>query len=168
MRPSLRCREVAALLGAYVEGRLPEARSREIDAHAAGCPRCEAAIAVERRVVAAVASEPPIHAPGSLAVKVMAAVYRASLGGEAPPVDPVIISRAYRRIGLSFVLSAALVATALVVPGGLLPGLARPAALAAALEKGGGSVVRSALVGADALVRGALRPTDGSRGGTPR
>ena len=105
---------------------------------------------VDERIAAAAAREPPIRAPESLLANVMEAVYRESLRGGA--------AQAYRLICLSFVLSAALVAAALLVPAGILPAIMRPGGVADALGAEGQSVVRNALVGADALVRGALRP----------
>jgi hypothetical protein len=119
-----------------------------------------------QRIAAAAAGEPPLHAPAHLLGSVMDAVYRESMRGPVEPEAPAVPTRTYRRMGLSFVLSAALVVAALLVPPGLLPSAVRPDGLAVALNAEGQSVVRSALVGANALVRGALTPD--VEGGTQR
>jgi hypothetical protein len=128
--------------------------------------------AVHDRIAAAAAREGAIRAPDGLLDSVMRAVYRESLRGSPGLEEPAAAARAYRRIGWSFVLSAALVAAALLVPSGLLPAGARADGVARVLRAGEQSVVRNVLSGAEAVVRGALRPSaipaPATQGGTSR
>lgn len=114
---------------------------------------------VHERLARAAAAEPLVGAPEGFLDRVMGAVYRESLRG-ASLEPPEVALRVRRRIGLSFVLSAAVVAAALLAPAGLLPGALRPDGVSAAMGAEQ-PLVKRALVGADALVRGALRPAEG-------
>jgi hypothetical protein len=121
--------------------------------------------AVHERLAVAFAGEPAVRAPATLLGNVMEAVYRESLRGGAAIEEPAVAARAYRRIGWSFVLSAALVAAVLVAPlGGIRPS-ALEGRVRGALRGEGQSLVRSALVGADVLVQGALRLSAPAGGG---
>lgn len=121
---------------------------------------------MHERIAVAAAGEPPVHAPAHLLGTVMDAVYRESLRGVVEREAPEVPTRTYRRMGLSFLLSAAVVAATLLVPAGTLPRVMQPDGVAVALGAEGQSAVRSALAGASALVRGALRPV--VEGGTQR
>ena len=104
---------------------------------------------------------PRLRAPEGFSRRVMEAVYRESLRGGPAALDPAERSRAFRRVGLSFVFSALVLALMLVAPAGILPrGPAAP--LTAALEGPASAGVADFLRGADTLVRDALRPQGGS------
>lgn len=134
--------------------------------------RAEADRSVHERLAGDAAREKEIRAPAGLLDRVMEAVYRESLRGSPALEEPAAAARAYRRIGWSFVLSAALVAAALVAPSGFLPAAMRTDGVERALGAGEQSVVRNVLTGADAVVRAAIRPAtapaSATRGGISR
>ncbi len=102
----------------------------------------------------------PVRAPRGFAQRVMNAVYRDALAGvpagepSAVPV-PSRVSRLYRRLALSFMLTAAVLLGSLLVPRGAYPTLIGSSA-GTALGAGPSTVVQSALVGAADAVQGAL------------
>jgi len=154
----MRCAQVGPLVERYVDGALDEARASEVAAHAAGCGPCRARIAAAQAVRDALAAEPAIRAPRGFSARVMDAVYREALTG-APfgpragePIRAVGAGRMYRRLGLSFLLTAGVLAASLLIPRVAYPSLAE-----SGLSQGKGVVVRSALDGADTAVRGILR-----------
>ena len=52
----MNCREIQALLEAYLDGELDPARSREIDVHTRGCAGCAAVLETHRKLSSAVAA----------------------------------------------------------------------------------------------------------------
>jgi RNA polymerase sigma-70 factor (ECF subfamily) len=60
------CMDMGALWSQHVEGELSPQTCRELEAHLAACPRCDAACARARRVLAACAAEPGETAPEAL------------------------------------------------------------------------------------------------------
>jgi hypothetical protein len=100
-----------------------------------------------------------VRAPRGFADRVMSAVYREALAG--PSARPAAqgasatVSRLYRRLALSFMISAAVLAVSLLVPRGAYPTLIGSAA-GAALGAGPSTAVQSALTGAAGTVQSAL------------
>jgi hypothetical protein len=102
---------------------------------------------------------------------VMDAVYREALVNRGVPVEkdrPASVRRApsrmYRRLGLSFLLTAGVLAASLLVPRVAYPVLVGRGD--EGLSRGSSVVVRSALNGAETAVRGILR--EQGNGGNPR
>ncbi len=149
---TVRCARVQQLIEAYVDGALDPVLTRGIDAHLQQCARCTAEVIFARQMTRALVDAQAIKAPRGFADRVMEAVYREALAGgarEAPegvpaPRAPARIARMYRRLGLSFMLTAVVLAASLLVPR-----LAYPTLLTA-----GGS--RPVLGGSSATVQGAL------------
>jgi hypothetical protein len=101
-----------------------------------------------------------VRAPQGFSQRVMNAVYREALagarGGEpAGAPSGARVSRLYRRLALSFMLTGAVLAVSLLVPRGAYPTLIGPGA-GTALGAGPTTAVQSALVGAAEAVQGAL------------
>jgi len=101
-----------------------------------------------------------VHAPRGFSQRVMNAVYREALAG-APAAEPAAapspwrVSRLYRRLALSFMLTGAVLAVSLLVPRGAYPTLISSSA-GTSLGAGPSTAVQSALVGAADAVQGAL------------
>ena len=110
-----------------------------------------------------------VHAPSGFARKVMDSVYRESLAGRSSPAAAAgrgtvlsaavrmsrpTVARMYRRLGLSFMLTAAVLAASLLVPHGTYStiigsGFAAPGT-------GPSATVQRVLLGAGHAVQGAL------------
>ena len=113
-----------------------------------------------------------VNAPQGFAQKVMDAVYRESLAGRplaARPEPSVkilrrgahassgpIVSRMYRRLGLSFMLTAAVLAVSLLIPHGAYSTLIKSGGADAGLAAGPSAAVQEALIHAGHAVQGAL------------
>lgn len=98
-----------------------------------------------------------VRAPRGFTDRVMSAVYREALSPRtAEAVTPPTVLRLYRRIGLSFMLTAVVLAGSLLIPKGAYQTLIAPAEAGAALGSGTSAAVRSALAGAAMTVQGAL------------
>ncbi len=175
----MRHAQADSLIERYVDGALEESLAEAVLAHARGCDRCSRRIAEARDLAAVLSAEPAGRAPRGFAEKVMDAVYREALRGapgpaasavELAPAEPAPAAprRVYRRLGLSFVLTAAVLTASLLIPFAAYPTLFRPHGAAGA----GGALVKGMIVGAGLTVRGALHPAgDGayaSPGGSPR
>lgn len=153
----MRCGKVDLLVDEYVDGRLPPDLAEAVGAHERSCARCAQRIATARRLAAFLAAERSPRAPAGFRDRVMAAVYREALKGPferetaAGPVSGR--ARTYRRLGLSFMLSAAVLIVCLVIPRGLYPIPIRPANVKAELDRGAPSAVMHALDGAGHVVQ---------------
>ncbi len=155
----MRCAKVGLLIDRYVDGRLAPDLMEAVEAHRRGCTRCAERIAAARRAAGMLAALPPLRAPAGFHDRVMDAVYREALKGspaEQAAGSPSRRLRTYRRLGLSFMLSAAVLAVSLVLPRGLYPSLIRPESVAAGLSRGAPSAVKDALDGAGRAVQGTL------------
>jgi hypothetical protein len=118
-----------------------------------------------------------VRAPHGFAQRVMDAVYREALAGRSLPAGIVpsgiaarrgirelagsmaarpTVSRMYRRLGVSFMLTAAVLAVSLLIPHGGYPTLIRSGSANEALGAGPSAAVQSALIGAGHAVQGAL------------
>jgi anti-sigma factor RsiW len=156
----MRCGKADGLIEAYVDGRLPAPLAAEMERHLVSCARCRVRVETARHVASSLAGEPAVRAPEGFADRVMNAVYNAALAGAPEPERggrPVRIpARSFRRMGFSFILSAAVLAVGLFIPEAAYPRLA-------ALEDAGG-VVKNMMDGAERVIQGALRSAD-TRGG---
>ena len=169
----MRCAQVGPLVERYVDGALDTARAARIAAHAETCARCRARIDAARTLQGILAVGPALHAPRGFASAVMDAVYREALvhgGVRAEKDERTPTGRApspmYRRLGLSFLLTAGVLAASLLVPRGAYPSLVGRGE--AGLSRGSNVVVRSALDGAETAVRGILREHGNGNGGNQR
>jgi anti-sigma factor RsiW len=149
----MRCARVEALVERYVDGRLEASAAREIGEHARFCARCTARIETARRIAAAFAAVPPVRAPRGFADRVMDGVYRQALAGPRRAAP----ERFYRKLGLSFVLTAGVLAVSLFIPRAAYSTLAGTGIAGAAFSRESTLAVKSALDGADNAVRGILR-----------
>jgi anti-sigma factor RsiW len=155
----MRCAQVGPLVERYVDGVLDAGQAEQIRVHSQTCARCRARIDAARAVQGMLATVPAITAPRGFAARVMDEVYRESLVGDRARVErdrPASSgrgpARGYRRLGLSFLLTAGVLAASLLVPR-----LAYPSLAESGLSRGSSVVVRSALDGAETAVRGILR-----------
>jgi anti-sigma factor RsiW len=169
----MRCLEVEGLVDAYVDGTLEETRAADLERHAQGCARCTEALVSARALRRALQGMAPARAPQGFAARVMDAVYRETLTGapgaaaaaeRAPAGRAAAPARAWRRLGYSFMVSAAVLAVSLLVPRAAYPTLV--GAPVAAVTRDGGSAAQGALAGADRAMRGVLGETTTGGGGT--
>jgi anti-sigma factor RsiW len=162
----MRCAEVRLLTADFVDGSLEASRARQVEAHAAGCLRCSRELAAERRVLEALRAVPPVRAPKGFSDKVMEGVYRQALAGataagrEETHESRRFPARGYRRLGLSFVVTATVLAASLLIPRVAYPTLFTSGDIGAESA----SVVRDAVQGADRAVQQIL--TDRNNGGS--
>ncbi|HTO22555.1 MAG TPA: hypothetical protein VMQ10_08715 [Spirochaetia bacterium] len=97
----------------------------------------------------------PVRAPRGFSQRVMEAVYREALAG-APAARPAVrAARLYRRLALSFMITAGVLTVSLLLPHGAYPTLIGAAA-GKALGTGPSVAVQTALSGASDAVQGAL------------
>ncbi len=169
----MRCAQAGPLVERYVDGVLDPGLARAIRDHAVTCTRCARRIEAARAVRDILASEPALRAPRGFADSVMDAVYREALAGpqagareerETRPLLTAGSARTYRRLGLSFLLTAGVLAASLLVPR-----IAYPTLFGAAetgLSRDSGAVVRGAMNGAETMVRDILREQE--NGGSAR
>ncbi len=157
----MRCAKVGLLIDRYVDGQLPPDLVEAVGAHEQGCARCAHRVAAARRLAGFLETDHALRAPAGFHERVMDAVYRQALKGS--PAEPATAAgspssklRTYRRLGLSFMLSAVVLTVSLVLPRGLYPGLIRPESVAAGLSRGAPSAVKDALNGAGRAVQGTL------------
>jgi anti-sigma factor RsiW len=164
----MRCAHVLPLVERFADGELDPVMMRRVAEHAHSCPRCSAHISSARSMVAALAAAPKIFAPDGFLGLVMDGVYRQALATPSAPAAAArsgasAASRFYRRLGLSLVLTAGVLAMSL-----LLPRAAYTALVGAGVESSRGSsiTVKGALDGAGSTVRGILG--ESPRGGEDR
>jgi len=144
----MRCARVVSLVDRYVDGALSSAEMAAIDAHAASCRSCASRIAAARRLVGVLAAEPAVRAPRGFADRVMEAVYRQQPAVAAEPRRRA--APMYRRLGLSFVITAAVLTASLLIPRVAYPSLVGGREITA------DRAVKQAMAGADSTVRGIL------------
>jgi len=105
------------------------------------------------------------RAPRGFAQRVMSVVYRESLAGPpaaeqgaepGAPAAPTPVSRLYRRLALSFMVTAAVLTASLLVPRGAYPTLFESGGAAAGLGTVASTAVNSLLLGAADAIQGAL------------
>jgi anti-sigma factor RsiW len=161
----MKCAQVERLVDALVDGRLAGGQRAAVEEHAAGCERCTRSIRRAREIREAFRVSPAVRAPAGFAERVMARVYQQALrevplsadrarAGEQGVAAAARAARAYRRMGLSFLLTAGVLAVSL-----LIPRIAYPAIVGrqgTQIAQGSESVVRGLLSGAEHTDRGAL------------
>ena len=168
----MRCTQVERRVERFVDGALNIRLARQIEAHLLSCTRCAARINVARALLKGLGA-PAERTPTGFAARVMEAVYREARAGGPRPFAPErmetgtarLPARIYRRLGLSMLLTAGVLAASLFVPHAAYPGLlgsgspsAGPSRESdAAALRGFGAAVQSSLNGADSFVRGILR-----------
>ncbi len=170
------CRRISPLLERYADGRLAPRMTRRVSLHLASCSACRNRLEIAQSIAGALRAEPPVAAPRDFRAVVMDHVYRLSLAGYpsrwAEEEKETQRGRFYRRLGLSFMLSAAILTVSLVVPRISYPTILPGKTVAADLSAGGSSVVKGTLADADRVVRGALQGQsarfEDQNGGTPR
>jgi anti-sigma factor RsiW len=153
----MRCARVEPLIERFVDGAVSLRDAREIEAHALTCARCTARIAAARRLSGALGRAQGVRAPRGFAERVMNEVYRQALAGHPAAGSQVpqrTVGKMYRRLGLSFMISAAVLSASLVIPRVAYPTLIGSRGPDAGV--GGSAVVQSVIQGADKTVRGIL------------
>jgi anti-sigma factor RsiW len=157
----MRHAEFDSLVDRYLDGALELSLAVQVEEHAAGCRRCGARLAAARVVLETLEAAAPARAPRGFTERVMDGVYREALRG-APAKPETAPRRSYRKLGLSFVITAAVLAASLFIPSAAYPGLLRPRGDMAVTEaEPGGAAVKGILAGAGLAVRGALHPAAG-------
>jgi anti-sigma factor RsiW len=170
------CRTINPLLERYADGRLNPRSREEVSRHLASCALCRQRLDEVNRVAAALGAEAGRAAGPGFGARVMGRVYALAAAGypsRAPAQEKEIQQRSfYRRLGLCFMLSAAVLAMSLVFPHLSYPSILGSKAAAADLSAGGISAVKATLADADRAVRGALQrqkvPGEEQNGGNPR
>ena len=168
----MRSAHVDEYIERYVDGSLPQAREGRVALHERSCARCRRRIGAARRVTAILSAEPTPRAPREFADRVMDAVYREALKGdaagwlsfeerEARAAGPLSPARIYRRLGLSFVLTAVVLSATVFIPRASYPTLVGTAGVSETVSRGGGAIVKNALNGAGLVVRDALHASNG-------
>lgn len=132
----MRCRSVDRLIERYVDDSLPGRLAERLEEHLRSCDRCARRFAEARAVDAAFRATTRMHAPESLVSRVMNEVYREAVvrrgaAGRTPTAAPL-----YRRLGYSFVMTAALLVASLFVPRIAYPNLLHSGLLSASLGEG--------------------------------
>lgn len=158
----MRCMRVEPLIERYVDGALEEPLSREVEKHVGSCARCAARVSAARRLLSAFAAEPAVRAPRGFTDRVMDAVYREAVAPR--PAESIrtrsltTLARMYRRLGLSFMLTAVVLTASLFIPRAAYPTLFSQNGSGTGFGRGSGSTaaVRNALEKADNGVRGLL------------
>jgi anti-sigma factor RsiW len=165
----MRCVDLGPLVERFVDGGLDPSVSRSVEAHAAGCPRCAARIQAARVVARALEGAAPARAPAGFLDGVMNAVHRESLAPR--PAVPeqrrargIPVLRMYRRAGLCFMLTAAVLTGSLFIPSAAYQSLVTERGIRAGSDAA--VAARGTLDGAGAAVRGLLGSTE--RGGGSR
>jgi anti-sigma factor RsiW len=158
----MRCAQVDPYIEAFVDGSLDLPRASVIDAHVGSCARCAARARAAGRVSRALSAAPPVRAPRGFAGRVMDVVYREALAGgpgAASGVRPPsrLPARVYRRLGLSCMLTAGVLAVSLFIPRAAYSTLAGTGIAGTAFSRESAGAVKSALDGADNAVRAILR-----------
>ena len=169
----MRCAQVDRHVERFVEGAVDAALALRIETHVRSCSRCTARLATARAVLMGLTA-PLDRAPPGFASRVMDAVYREALAGSARKgrsenrevLQSRMPARIYRRLGLSFVLTAGVLAVSLFIPRVAYPGLLGTGFRAAAFSRDSSDAVRGALNGADSAVRGILH--EQTNGGSER
>jgi anti-sigma factor RsiW len=156
----MRCAQVDPYIEAFVDGSLDPRRASEIVAHVGSCAMCAARVRAAGRIVRSLGVEPRVRAPRGFTDRVMDVVYREALAGGARPQGVErpsrVPARGYRRLGLSFLLTAGVLAASLFIPRIAYPSLMAVSGAGAGFVGEGTTAVRGALDGADAAMRGML------------
>jgi anti-sigma factor RsiW len=167
----MRCGSVEPLVERFVDGDLDAATAREVETHARACRRCAARVAAARRLLAAFDAEPLARAPEGFTDAVMDAVYREALAPRdatrAGAARSLPVLRMYRRVGLSFVVTGAVLAMSLLIPRFSYSVLLSEQGIGAGFGKEGAVIAQGTLENAGQAMRGLMGGKDGG-GGTTR
>jgi anti-sigma factor RsiW len=190
----MRCGNVEPLVERYVDGVLDAPMAQDVERHVRTCGRCTARVAAARRLQAAFAAEPLVRAPRGFTSAVMDAVYREALapqhaadgegmerqgadGGRAAwglsafartgARSPLPVLRMYRRLGLSFVLTAVVLTASLLIPRFSYPALLTEQGIGAGVGRGSAVIAQGTLENANQAMR-VLMGGNTSGGGTSR
>lgn len=149
----MRCRQVDRLIEPYLDGRLTGARVSRLEEHLHRCPSCRARVGEAARVRQVLAEEVRPQAPHGFAARVMSQVYaEESLRRPARARQGRV--PVYRRLGYSFMASAAVLGLSLFIPRLAYPsiigtqavalelGRSRPASVVQILDDAGRGVGR--------------------------
>ena len=149
----MRCRQVDRLIEPYLEGRLAAARAASLEEHLAECPACRARLAEAARVQQLLTKAARPQAPHGFAARVMSEVY-AEESRRRPARARQERAPVYRRLGYSFMASAAVLGLSLFIPRLAYPsiigtqavamelGRSRPASVVQILDDAGRGVGR--------------------------
>ena len=154
----MRCARIEPFIELFVDGGCDRTTAQGIEAHALTCARCAARIAVARRLASTLGRARVVRAPPGFTVRVMNEVYRQALArhpvAEKARVSERPVQRMYRRLGLSFMVTAFVLSVSLFIPRSAYPTLI--GARGADAGVGGSGAVHSLMQGADRAVRGIL------------
>jgi len=112
----MKCSRATAPHGAIVDGVLPKRIAACVQEHIHACALCAARQKTVQRIHESLVVRPEVHLPEGFSVRVMNAVHeyvhtnQIKLAGAAKPLW------LYRRLGYSFVLSAAMLVAGLFIP----------------------------------------------------
>ncbi len=151
----MRCRGVEPLVESYVDGTLDAALAAQVESHLPTCARCAGRVYAARLLLRVLAAQPVVKAPSGFADRVMEAIYRQPLVEERGR-NRRMPSPMYRRLGLSFVLTAAVLMASLFVPRASYPFLFGNGGQGTGFSEGSALTVQKAIHGADNAVRGIL------------
>jgi anti-sigma factor RsiW len=166
----MRCGNVEPLVERYVDGSLDAVTAGEMERHVRACGRCAARVTAARLLQAAFVDVPTAKAPEGFTDAVMDAVYREALAPAAAREDagrPQPVLRMYRRVGLSFVLTAAVLAVSLFIPRLSYSTLLTEHGIGAGVGEGSAVIAQGTLENADQAMR-ALMGGNTNGGGTAR
>jgi len=167
-----RCVKVQSLLDRYMDGVLAPNVEQAVRDHLATCSACARSFALAQGIAEALASPAPLPAPEGLHRRVMDEVYRLAMAGyphrAGADEKEAQRGRFYRRLGLCFMLSAAILAVSLVIPRVSYPTIFAGTAVAADLSSNGARIARITLIDADRVVRGTLMKPEGPAGNQNR
>lgn len=155
----MRCTRVKRLVERCVDGSLKAVVARKVEAHASSCRRCTRRLEEARMITLLLGRATTLQAPQGFARKVMANVYGRDLREPLPSARSLAAARLYRRLALSFLLSACVLALSLLLPRGAYSTLVGSGGPSAGISQKGAVVVRNALLGAKGAVRGILLET---------
>ena len=165
----MRCAHVGPLVERFIDGSLGAHAALQVEAHARSCSRCTKRIEAARAIAQALGAGASVGAPKGFAAKVMEGVYRQALSAPHEPLgaplpadmaaarSPVAAGRFHRKLGLSLVLTAGVLAVTMLIPRGAYPTLAGSGRTG--ISRDGAVVVQNALLGAGSTVRGILGET---------
>jgi len=159
----MRCSRVEVLIDRYVDGRLSPRLVARTRCHIERCDRCRALEASALALAGALKPE-VVHAPEGFSGRVMQQVYRAERAEAQGGTQPNEAGRLYRRLGYSFVATAAILSASLLVPRLAYPNLIRPDTLAAELAVGRPAAIARIIDDAGTGLREAIGPTSAGSG----
>jgi len=159
----MRCWRVEVLIDRYVDGRLSPLLMARTRSHIERCARCRALEASASALASALIPE-VVQAPKGFSGRVMQQVYRAERVEPRRRTPSNDAGRLYRRLGYSFVATAAILSASLLVPRLAYPNLIRPDALAAELAVGRPAAIARIIDDAGTGLRDAIGPTSAGSG----